>query len=160
LEKDSGFKCDRILFLVFMEWLFFVTKPSFFMGRGLNESLLTLFVCPIPILCFSCFLVLILFLFSIFLKGAKSDRFLKGFGLLIPTTIFSCSFLLLIDNFTYTVFWFGIVTSLAWWRGLYGLLFLIIMGLTWKKLWGFINPSSFDSGDKRVTYFIVILFMI
>jgi hypothetical protein len=47
-------------------------------------------------------------------------------GALIPTFIFSVTCLLLVDNFTYTVFKFGIVSTDGIWRGAYGLAFSIL----------------------------------
>ena len=50
---------------------------------------------------------------------------------ILPGVILGSLSLLLVDNFTYTVFSFGIVTSQTWIRGIYGVLFLIAVALWW-----------------------------
>jgi arylsulfatase A-like enzyme len=50
---------------------------------------------------------------------------------LVPATIVTALALLLLDNFTYTVFKFGIVTSQGIQRGIYGFIFLLLVaGMT------------------------------
>jgi len=45
---------------------------------------------------------------------------------LIPTLLFTSTVLLLVDNFTYTVFRFGIVSTTGVWRGIYAFLLIIL----------------------------------
>lgn len=51
----------------------------------------------------------------------------KRLGVLLPAGILSGLTLLLVDNFTYTLFHFGVSTSAGWSRVLYLLGFLIVL---------------------------------
>ena len=96
---------------VFFEWLFLVTKPSFMSILGFPQKL--------EILVFSSLLLYALsalFLIPLALAGwlpvtRKSGRVLVAIGAVVPGVILGSLTLLLLDNFTYTVFSFGIVTS-------------------------------------------------
>jgi hypothetical protein len=60
---------------------------------------------------------------SFYIRSTTLPIFL---GTLIPSFILAAIFLLLVDNFTYTIFKFGIVSSGGIWRYAYGLGFLIV----------------------------------
>lgn len=110
---------------VLMEWIFFVTKPSFIYLMSNFEKvkilILTGFIFMVPLLGIVLVLSLLNFIFS-----GKVDRVFPAIAEIIPTTVLSILCLVMIDNFTYTVFKRGIVSSVEGWRVAYIALFLFI----------------------------------
>jgi len=118
-------------FYVFMEWVFFVTKPSFMyllspggklgvcLVAGLLAGLASLLALP----------VIALLDMLLIRKMPAFGRFAYA---LPAALVLACLGLILVDNFTYTLFGFGIVTSEGAVRALYaagflGLLVYILM---------------------------------
>lgn len=94
---------------VFLEWLFFATKPSFLSGVGWGERLQALGAAAFPLLLGAAVLLVLLAV----LPGAA--------GRALPALALTALFLLLIDNFTQTVFRFGIYSLRGPSRHLYAL---------------------------------------
>ena len=118
-------------FYVFMEWVFFLTRPSFMDMLSLAEKL---GVCLVSGLLAG--LVSLLALPVIALLDLLLFRRYPAFGRyafsLPAALVLACLGLILVDNFTYTLFGFGIVTSEGAVRALYaagflGLLVYILM---------------------------------
>jgi glucan phosphoethanolaminetransferase (alkaline phosphatase superfamily) len=144
-EKVKGFIWKRlwsivvlVAFLyVFMEWLFFVTMPSFMS--------MTSFINKVEILLFSglafsliCLLAVVVFIFlDIIVVIAYDHRITHYLEFAIPAIVLSCLALLLVDNFTYTIFKFGIITSSGVVRGLYGLFFIFCSVYFYVKILNF-----------------------
>lgn len=116
-----------------IEWIFFVTKPSFMDAYPLGEKIkifpLTALITIIPVL-----LVLIVLYVVNFLLGPRLPWFTK-YSRHIPTAfVLACLALIWLDNFTYTVFQFGVVDSKTVVRLLYSLLFVLFFYYTLRKL--------------------------
>ena len=118
-------------FYGFMEWLFFITKPS-------SLSLLTPFE-TWKVLAVTCGIATLLFIFGLILLSVprwlvRNVKWRANLFLLarIPAAfILSITALILFDNFTYTVFKFGIISTEGIWRGVYALGFVIVF---WQML--------------------------
>jgi len=97
-----------VYFHVFMEWLFHVTKPSLFSALGSFETALALATTPLPLALLAGAAVIALW------AVARATASLSGAGAAfrlargIPAFIGTCCVLILADNFTLTVFGFGI----------------------------------------------------
>lgn len=103
--------------LVFMEWLFIITKPSFLSASTFFEKISVLLVTSLLVIAFLLlFSIPALTICSIFLKQIKIFAYLLA---VVPAAVLASLALLLIDNFTYTVFKFGIVDSTTTIRGIY-----------------------------------------
>jgi hypothetical protein len=94
--------------LVFMEWLFFVTKPSFLDLWTLLEHVTVLLIAPLPAIVFSLsLLVPVLALVSI-----KPDSKIAGIIVVlstsIPSAILTSLTFLMVENFTYTLWGFNV----------------------------------------------------
>ena len=93
------------LFL-FLEWLFMVTKPSFFSALSWLERLRVLFaalgVLLVP--------VLVLFILLVLVSRLAPWPLWRWTAALIPSVTLSLTALLLVDNFTYTLFNVGVKT--------------------------------------------------
>jgi glucan phosphoethanolaminetransferase (alkaline phosphatase superfamily) len=134
-----------IFFYVLMEWLFIVTMPSFLSLVPFSEKMGVLFgTSSLFSTVFLCLLLMGVILIKI-LPGS-AGRYLKLASVLIPAVVLASSGLLLIDNFTYTLFSFGIVTSRGCQRLLYGLLFLVMIFVFWVELVEFIFAK-----DRNIT---------
>ena len=119
---------------IFSEWLFFVTKPSY-----MNN--LT-FIQQIHVLVFTSLLFAGLCLFGLLpivilnqIPPLKPYTYLFiQLGTWLPAVVLSASALLLVDNFTYTLFKFGIVSTDGWSRGLYGMSFILVIILCYRSV--------------------------
>lgn len=128
-------------FYGFMEWLFFVTKPSFMDvlsdGNKLEILLLTcLAFWGVGLLAFLFFFVLSRMPFL--------SRFQKVLGwgaAAAPAVFWAVTFFLWLDNFTYTVLKFGIVTSQGAWRGVYGLVFLALLAVCFRAVVNYVSKA-------------------
>jgi hypothetical protein len=117
-----------------MEWLFFATKPSFMdampFGRKLEVFVLTGFVLALPVL--AC---LTLLRMLGWIPGATKRRGVFLFiGGCFPAILAGALSLLLIDNFTYTVFGFGIVSTRGLARAAYGVLAIALLAVWYRQV--------------------------
>ncbi|MEE9188647.1 MAG: sulfatase-like hydrolase/transferase [Anaerolineales bacterium] len=113
-------------FYLFMEWVFFVTKPSFMAPMGWFDKF-EIFLLSSFVLCvFSLVLVMTFAGVDLLISKFRFTMLPIFIGTLIPTVILTAISLLLVDNFTYTVFKFGVFTSDGIIRYGYRLGFLIL----------------------------------
>jgi arylsulfatase A-like enzyme len=105
---------------VFMEWVFFSTKPSFMSLMDMKQKIMILFISAFILALFALGLTAVTILINRLLPS--SDWIMA----LIPSLIFTFLSLILFDNFTYTVFKFGIVTSDGIWRAIYA---AVVLGI-------------------------------
>ncbi len=88
-------------FYVLMEWLFFVTKPSFMDSFTLLGAVCALLVPPLALLALGAPLALLL--------GSRTRT--PRAGLLAPAVLLGATFFLMADNFVYTLTGWGVVSS-------------------------------------------------
>lgn len=149
---------------IFFEWIFFATMPSFMsiMNVPAKANVFLLSGLVISILCL--LLMVIFLVFEIFGVLFRISRFTQYLGVLIPTIILSTITLLLIDNFTYTLFKFGISTSAGIGRIAYTILFLAILVYMYWVLLGFFGmrgeATSRPHSSNRLSYFAMGLLVI
>ncbi|MBN2046437.1 MAG: sulfatase-like hydrolase/transferase, partial [Anaerolineaceae bacterium] len=119
---------------IFMEWLFIITKPSFLRYLGFIDKAGILIFIGSLMVAFSLLGTFALFLLQKlpFLKKLKNQIFYVG--ALLPSSILAVLALLMIDNFTYTLFRYGIVSSVGWKRGVYALGFLLLILLIYREI--------------------------
>ncbi|KPL83401.1 hypothetical protein SE15_06900 [Thermanaerothrix daxensis] len=113
----------------FSEWLFIITKPSSIAILPLLQKV-RIFLLSLGVVSTIGFALLAFIgLLWLILKW----RWLKPIATLLPAGILSGTTLLLVDNFTYTLFHWGIATSSGWTRAMYMLAFLgMLYGWTRK----------------------------
>ena len=126
-----------VYFYVFMEWLFFATKPSFMSALDIPSSLLILSVAPLPIGLIGVVAVLACWAASLLIADPNYRKAWMGIARLVPVFTLSSSALLLADNFTNTVLRFGIRSTRGAWSLLYALLFLLFFVFFYLSLWKF-----------------------
>ena len=115
-------------FYAFMEWIFFVTKPSSFSILTLFEKIKILAVTSgiVALILLAC--VLILAIPALFVRDPNWHPRLRYLTYLPSAVMLSITALIMLDNFTYTVFNYGIISTGGIWRAVYALGFLV---LTW-----------------------------
>ena len=111
-----------------MEWLFFATKPSSLSLLSLFDKVNVLFSTAGTVALASIVFLIILSLPALLIKNSNWRSRLLNIGYLAPALLLSITALIMLDNFTYTVFKWGIVSSKGFWRGLYGLVFVLFFG--------------------------------
>lgn len=119
-------------FYIFFEWMYCLSKSSssYMYLLGWPQRIEVFFVDGL-FLTLLAFIVLLLFSLIHFLILSLFPRANCKFLLSIPAAfIISCVALIAVDNFTYTVFHFGIVTTTNFLRVLYALGFLAVLSLT------------------------------
>jgi arylsulfatase A-like enzyme len=131
---------------VFMEWLFFLTKSSFMLGmnviRQVNIFLLSAFSIALPLLG----LVLLLSGFAVMIRHKVIRNAITRLVNLIPALIVTCMIFILIDNFTYTIFKFGVVSATGGERAIYTFIFILIFIAAYMLLW---RGLRFDDHGER-----------
>jgi arylsulfatase A-like enzyme len=128
-------------FYAFMEWLFFVTKPSSLSILTPPEAALVLVetagVVLLPLLGG----LGLLFLLARLRRGSKWAERLPVVASVIPALALSVTALVMFDNFTYTVFKFGIVSTFGPWRALYLLGFGLMLWRTFRFVRGTVTKT-------------------
>ena len=109
----------------FSEWLFFVTKPSFMSGMSVWSQLKIFLISALGLSFFPTLAIVLLGSLDRLIHREVISRVLLALGVLIPTLFVSAAALLLVDNFTYTVLGFGIVSTERISRALYALLYIV-----------------------------------
>ncbi len=136
-------------FYVFMEWLFFVTKESSLSSLTLWEALAVLLLTA-GIL--SIFVVAAL---GALLGLGALARLLRGqivffaIGILVPAALLAVTALIMADNFTYTVFGFGIVTTHGLWRLVYAFGFVAVFIFAYRFVW--MRAAAGSKKHKKAT---------
>lgn len=119
---------------VFNEWLFAITKPYFMNDLGFLRQI-NIYLSVSGLLTALCFLALLpLVLLSFLPPVNKYTDVLIQLGGLLPAMIFAALILIMLDNFTYTVFKWGIVSTDGLVRGVYGLGFLAVVAVCYWRV--------------------------
>ena len=119
---------------IFLEWLFIVTKPSFLSLLTFFEKF-QIFIFSGAVFTIICFVLLsLLLLISLFPFLSKYKNQFLVFSNLLPIAIATSLTILLIDNFTYTLFGVGISTNTGLFRITYTLLFILLFIYYFQKL--------------------------
>ena len=145
----------------FMEWIFFVTKPSFMSGMSLW---LQIRIYLLSALGMSVIPLLIILLFGLVDRVVRKQiitQILVALGILVPSLIVSTLILMLLDNFTYTVFKFGVVSTERVLRAIYGLFFICITGYTYYRISLYIAARNRKTRiEKRNQWILLSVFLI
>jgi glucan phosphoethanolaminetransferase (alkaline phosphatase superfamily) len=153
--------CVAFLY-IFMEWLFFVTMPSFMSLMSLFKKG-EIFLISGWIFAVFCLLILAAFiLIDLLAIIGRLSGLTRYLGLAIPSIILSALALLLIDNFTYTIFKFGISTATGIFRGVYALLFVALTGYIYFRIMKIFRSRQAQASQskKMNTWFYASLAML
>jgi hypothetical protein len=118
----------------FLEWLFFATKPSFMDSLSLASKLELFLLTGLVLAAFVLPCLAVLRLLGWIPGPWKKWRVFLFLGALLPALLAAAASLLLIDNFTYTLFKFGIVTSQGIVRGVYAVLAVVLLAVWYRQV--------------------------
>jgi arylsulfatase A-like enzyme len=134
LIKRSAINTLLIAFLyVFMEWIFYVTKPSFMDLLAWSDKIKIFLITGFVVALLAMLALAVIALLDLLLSPFVP--FFHKYALHFPAAfLLTCLCLILLDNFTYTIFNFGIVDTLTLLRVLYGLDFIGLLDYFTKQL--------------------------
>ena len=143
-----------------LEWLFIVTKPSFLSTISIPDK--------IKILIFGWSLMTGLFFLILFITFAIStlpfwgrrQSVITSLAKFLPVIILSSLALLLLDNFTYTLFNFGIVTTEGIFRAIYALLYIFLILFINIKIADVLSRVSKKIEGSRIKPFLIPLMIL
>lgn len=135
---------------VLMEWIFHVTKYSFLNMLSIQDKVRALFFTGVMAAGLSLLVLCILYGVGGLLGLRRRPGLLYTLLTLVPACILGATLFLLVDNFTYTLFSFGVATSKGIWRGLYALFFLALIAWSEWKLVGWIARIRAKSSAKKI----------
>jgi arylsulfatase A-like enzyme len=115
-----------VYFYVFMAWLFYVTKPSFMDLMPFGQKLGVFLVSGLVIVGAGLPVLVVLFVISLAPWWRRYWKIFLWLAGLLPASILAATFLMMVDNFTYTIFKFGILNTQGVQRGIYGFLFALV----------------------------------
>ena len=118
-------------FYAFMEWLFFATKPSSLSVLSPFESVKVLLVTGGTIALILIIGLVVLSIPAWLVKSPKWRPRLLALSRIPPAFILSITALIMLDNFTYTIFKVGVISTEGVWRALYALGFVAFF---WRML--------------------------
>lgn len=124
---------------VFLEWLFLLTKPSFLSASTFSTAMVILALAPLGLFIPASAGIAVLFAVALVSRRVGKSRSPRAAGVLlaplaVPAMIFATLFLLLIDNFTYTIWQFGIVSTENESVWVYTTVFLLLAILSFRWL--------------------------
>jgi hypothetical protein len=120
-------------FYVFMEWIFYATKPSFMDLLGWGDKIKIFLITALVIALLSLLALLAIAVLDLVLSPFFPS--FRKYAFYLPAAfLLACLGLILLDNFTYTVFKFGIVDTTTLLRFLYGLGFIGLLIYCTKQL--------------------------
>jgi hypothetical protein len=130
---------------VFLEWIFFITKPSFMdLVSGWDKLAIFLLSGLLFALLF-CIITTCIFILDVFFRYVSVPLH-KSLLHLSVALLLVIQAMILLDNFTYTVFKLGIVSSNSIVRGLYAIIFTIGLIITVRNL----SKSYLQKGSGKI----------
>jgi hypothetical protein len=130
-------------FYVLMEWIFFITKPSFMDVMTLGQKIGVLFIAGLAVSLLIVILTTIIFCLDALFSSFQTT--FEDFIYYTPAALLAVgSVLLLFDNFTYTVFQFGVSTVSSPLRIIYAIGLVVTFILVLRSL-----SRGEDEPDER-----------
>jgi arylsulfatase A-like enzyme len=134
VKPAAVFAVWAIYFYLFMEWLFFSTKPSFLSASTLSERVAVLLLAPLPLALLALAIILVLYAAAVVARTPIGHGIVASIALAIPAIILSSSLFILVDNFTYTLFHFGVSALAGGWRFVYAILYIVLFIVVYQAL--------------------------
>jgi len=122
------------LLFVLTEWIFIFTRPSFLRTVPFLEKIQAMSTTSALLVLAGVLAVVIILVPGYITRDRVARRIVAAILLLVPTLIAAALLLLMVDNFTYTVFQFGIVSTKGTWRTVYALIFVLLALYLYTRL--------------------------
>ena len=137
MRRLAALTVAAVFFHVLMEWLFFVTKPSFLTPLPTREKALLPWAASAPLLAAALALLLALALLARLGPRAEKACLLLARG--IPALVLAATLLLLVDNFTRTLFGWGSASLEGSGKAVPLLVFALLAFFTWRWMGSWMN---------------------
>ncbi|MBW2665485.1 MAG: sulfatase [Deltaproteobacteria bacterium] len=144
-------------FHVLMEWLFFATKPSFLSLLGFEQQVAALFGTAAMIAIPAAIPPLAIAACARWGPAWVSGRSLAVVGLSSAAGVLAASFFLLIDNFSYTVFHFGVLTTAGPLRWGYAFLFAALFAAVLRRMLRIRMTTTAERGLRRLAQALLLV---
>ena len=122
------------LLFVLSEWIFIFTRPSFLKTVPFIEKMQALSTTSALLVLAGVLAVMLILIPWYLVRNSIARRVIAAVALLVPTLILTALLLLLVDNFTYTLFRFGIVSAEGAWRAVYAMLLILLAVYLYTRL--------------------------
>ena len=142
-------------FYVFMEWLFFITKASFMSAMSFGQRIEIFLTTGLFATSLGLVVPLILAGFGLLVRVSNTNKVLISIAGLIPAIALAALMLLMIDNFTYTIFGIGIVSTRGFWRGAYALLFLGLFSVAYNWVYRYLGLRGRAKNQAPIVQFLL-----
>jgi arylsulfatase A-like enzyme len=133
--------------LIFMEWLFLITGASFMDGMSLGEELKVFFLSALFLILLALALGLAFLSLALLLRLVRLGWVAFLLADLSPAALITALIVLVVENFTYVIFHFGILTSAGALRSIYG----VLIGITFASVYGW-RLSSWKLWDQQKSF--------
>jgi arylsulfatase A-like enzyme len=146
-------------FYLATEWLFFVTKPSLFSYLNWPQRIGVLLLSPLPLMaiCLATLGLSVLLVALLERTGSIGKR-ARIIYVLVPGLVLAAAGLLLVDNFTYTMFRFGVSSLAGPVRIVHSLIFLTLLVLAWRVLFRQLDAAALLGLPERFWKGVVVAF--
>ena len=149
-----------IYLYIFMEWLFFATKQSFMSNLDFMDRLQTLWITPAPFVLIAAVTLFVFWLPVLIVRKPAARTLCLAVGLLMPAVTLALALFLLIDNFTYTIFRFGVTSTMGYQSLVYGFLVLVLVGFSYQYLGDFRKKLAASAWYRRLGFLSLGLFAV
>lgn len=136
---------------VFLEWLFFITKTSPLAAMDWFERLTVLLVTPLPLAALGCAIVLTVGSLSRALGYRVVARVVRSVGWTPSAAVLAVCVFILVDNFTYTLFSFGVGSTTGPQRTIYAVLVGGLFVRAWQRLGAWDRRSQGKQAGRAAT---------
>jgi uncharacterized membrane protein len=116
-----------LYFYFLMEWIFFASKPSFMSSLALSEKISALVIPPWLFSIAFIGVIALLRLVSVAIESALGFNIFSRTAPLLPAIPLAACLFILVDNFTYTLVDYGVISTDGWPRILYGVWFSLLV---------------------------------
>jgi arylsulfatase A-like enzyme len=141
-----------LYFYFLMEWIFFATKPSFMSSLAVAEKISALLIPPALFsIAFIGALALLRALSAAIQIAVGVDPYPRLAPLIAALPLAACLFIL-VDNYSYTLVHYGVISSEGWPRRLYGAWFLILLLCSYVFFYRRARSLGSSSSRGRLTF--------
>jgi hypothetical protein len=155
----ASFVILAALFLVSMEWLFFITKPSFFDSFSLFQSIQAYLLVALATATSGVFIVTTLAL-PLFLVRYLTDKDCFRILLIVPALLLMFSSLLLVDNFSNSLFTYGISRTEGVFRLISFVFFCFVFYRIVRNTLDFADSRFLISNLHKLQKFLLFFFLV
>ena len=157
LQKTAMFTILFCYLFVFMEWLFFLSKPSFINNLTAFEHIFVLLNSPLPVIIFSIAFLLPFVVLLFLAPDSKLSSILGICSLFVPATVLAFLSFLMVENFTYTLWKFNVASFPGGIRFVYAIAIAVVIIWFVRALWVFGKSPAWERTGGLLQRFAFVL---